>query len=230
MCDADRNSIKSPGAGLLDGFLSLADAKPNEILSFARKWGALGIQRIRLRGRRFHEPLAVWSDLAIRFRALHRIGAELNREGLGAADDWKALGSQVPTASRSYRAIEEARFSLMSYIGKLVRDAGLYPRLYWNQNTSQWQIEFSTYTLTNLFAVLVLQLMVMIADKEGLAICCACHKTYLPERQPSVGRRNYCPRCRADGVPFRDSKREQRRRTRARSAKTKMRGNSKRSI
>jgi hypothetical protein len=212
--DTNRNSINTPGVGLLDGFLSLADAKPDAIFRFARKWGALRIKWKAASELRCLEPIAVWSDLAIRFRALYRIGAELNCERVGAAEDWQALGSQVPTANRSYKALEEARFALMSNMGRLVREACLHPRLYWNKSTGQWEIEFGAYSGTNLFAVLVLKLMVSIADKEGFALCSGCHKAYPPEKQPSVGRRNYCPACRSVGVPFRDSKREQRRRKR----------------
>jgi len=222
LSDANLISTRPSGAGLLDGFLSLADAEPGEVLKFARKWGALGIKRKATAGLRFLEPLAAWADLAVRFRALQRIGAELNRERVGAAGDWRTLGLDVPVAAEPYSAIEEARFGLMSHVGRLVREAGLYPQLYWDKSNAQWQIEFSTFSSTNLFAVLVLQLMVAIADKEGFALCCGCHKSYVPERQPSARRRNYCPSCRTAGVPFRDSKREQRRRER-KSAKTKKR-------
>jgi hypothetical protein len=221
LCDANRNSINAPGAGLLEGFLKVADAEPDEILKFARKWGALGIRMKPAPGLRSHEPVAAWSDLAIRFRALHRIGAELNRGSIGAARDWRALGSRRPAANRTYTALEEARFSLISIMGRLVRDAKLCPRLYWNKSTEQWQIDFDTHSRTNLFAVLVFKLMVVIADKEGCAICSGCHETYFPEKQPSVGRRNYCKGCRLNGVPFRDSKRDQRRRKREAKAKAK---------
>jgi len=222
LSDANRISIRPSGAGLLDGFLSLADAEPDEVFKFARKWGALGLKRKAAAGLQFLEPLAVWTGLAVRFRALQRIGAELNREHVGTAEDWKTLGLQVPVAVKPYSAIDEARFGLISHVGRLVREAGLYPQLYWNKSTAQWQIEFSTYSSTNLFAVLVLKLMVSIADKEGFALCCGCSRSYIPERQPSAHRRNYCPSCRRAGVPFRDSKREQRRRER-KSAKTKKR-------
>ena len=221
--DANRNSINVPGVGLLDGFLSLADAEPDRILRFARKWGALGIKRKAASELRCLEPIAAWKDLAIRFRALHRIGAELNCDRVGAVEDWRALGSELPAASRSYEALEEARFGLMSHIRRLVQEACLYPRLYWNKSTEQWQIDLDTYSRTNLFAVLVLKLLISIADKEGFALCSGCHKSYVPEKQPSVGRRNYCPDCRSAGVPFRDSKREQRRRKREGNAKPKTR-------
>jgi hypothetical protein len=221
--DADRPLRTAAGIGVLEGFLRLATATPDEVFRFARRWGALGIERKAVPGLRFHEPVAVWRELAIRFRALQRIGAAVNGNSLGDEDDWRALSLPVPVARGRYSAIEEARFALMSRIGRLVREAGLYPRLYWNNVTTQWQIELSTYTGTNLLAVLVLNLMVLIADKDGYAICCACRKSYIPERQPSARRRNYCPECRTRGVPYRDSKRVQRRRNNEKQSKTKSR-------
>jgi hypothetical protein len=213
----------APGGDLLEGFLRLADAKPNDILRFAKKWGAIGSkpgavpgtdQRVRNVGPQYLEPVATWRNLSIRFRALQRIGAELNCERIGEKKDWRALRSPLPTTNAVYTAVEEARFALMSNMGRLVREAQLHPRLYWNKSTGQWQIEFGAYSRTNLLAVLAFKLMVSIADKAGSALCSGCHTSYVPEKQPSVGRRNYCPNCRNAGVPFRDSKRDQRRRER----------------
>jgi hypothetical protein len=221
--DANRNSVNTPGVGLLEGFLHLAGTGPDEILRFARKWGALDIKRKPAPGLRFLEPIAAWRNLAIRFRSLHRIGAELNCDRIGAAEDWKALVAKLPAASKNFKAIEEARFVLMSRVGQLVREAHLCPRLYWNKSAKQWQIDFDTFSRTNLFAVLVLHLMVAVANKEGFALCSGCHRSYIPEKQPSTGRRNYCPDCRSAGVPFRDSKREQRRRTKEANQKTRRR-------
>jgi hypothetical protein len=219
--DAERNSKNPPGVGLLDGFLRLADGTPDQILEFARKWGALAINSTPLLKMRSREPVAVWTDLAVRFRALHRIGAEVNAGRVGAAEDWKTLRSEPPASNRSYKALEEARFALMSNMGKLVREARLCPRLYWNKPAKQWQIDFDTFSRTNLLAVLVLKLMMAVADKDGFALCSGCQRSYPPGRQPSVGRRNYCPTCRESGVPFRDSKRELRRRKREKTAKAK---------
>jgi hypothetical protein len=228
LCDANQHVRNAPGAGLLEGFLRLLDESPDEILRFAKKWGAIGgkpgaaastDQHVRKKGLQYLEPLTIWSNLTIRFRALHRIGAELNCERIGDVEDWKALRLQPPTDSELFTALEEGRFAMMSNIGRLVRDAQLQPRLYWNKSTEQWQIEFGTYSRTNLLAVLVLKLMVSIADKAGLALCSECHTSYVPEKQPSVGRRNYCPKCRQAGVPFRDSKRDQRRREREKKAR-----------
>jgi hypothetical protein len=221
--DANRSSSKRPSPVLLGEFSDLADATPKEIFGFARKWGALVIKVTAMRGLLSREPIAEWKDLAVRIRALHRIGVDLNCGKLGAIDDWKALGSQMPVRSKSYTALEEARLLLMSNVRPLVHMAGLQPRLYWEKEAKQWRIDFDSFSRTNLLAVLVLQLMIAIAAKDGFAICSGCQRSYPPEKQPSVGRRNYCPACREDGVPYRDSKREQRRRKREEDSKMKRR-------
>jgi hypothetical protein len=221
--DSNQPSTKRPSPVLLDDFSALADATPEQIFDFAQRWGALVIKTTAMPGFRFREPVASWRGLAIRFRALHRIGVDLNCGKLGAIEDWKALGLELPVRNTSYSALEEARFAVMSNIGRLVREAGLHPRLYWDKPAKQWRIDFDTFSRTNLLAVLVLRLMIAIADKDGFAICSGCQRSYPPERQPSVGRRNYCPTCRESGIPYRDSKRELRRRKREENAKTKSR-------
>ena len=118
---------------------------------------------------------------------------------------------EPPAGSKFSIAVEEARFNLMSQMRKLVQAAQLQPRLYWNPDTGQWQIDFDSPSRSNLLAVLVLQLMLAVADKDGYAVCSGCRKTYIPEKQPSPTRRNYCEVCRLAGVPFRDSKRDLRR-------------------
>jgi hypothetical protein len=217
--DANRSSSKRPSPVLLDEFAGLADASPKQIFGFARKWGALVIKSVPISGMRSREPVAEWKELAVRIRALHRIGVDLNCGKLGAREDWNHLGAEVPVRNKSYTALEEARFSLMSNVRRLVHMARLQPRLYWEKEAKQWRIDFDSASRTNLLAVLVLQLMIAIAAKDGFAICSGCQRSYPPEKQPSVGRRNYCPACREDGVPYRDSKREQRRRKREKLSK-----------
>jgi hypothetical protein len=221
--DAIQHSTKRPSPILLDEFSGLADATPEQIFGFARKWGALVIKETPISRLLSREPVAEWRDLAVRIRALRRIGVDLNSKELGAIEDWKVLGSQMPVPSKSYTALEEARFLLMSNVRRLVQMAGLRPRLYWDKSAKQWRIDFDSFSRSNLLAVLVLQLMIAIADKDGFAFCSGCQRSYLPERQPSAGRRNYCPTCRESGIPYRDSKREQRRRKREEDSKMKRR-------
>jgi hypothetical protein len=36
---------------------------------------------------------------------------------------------------------------------------------------------------------------VLIPGKDGVAICLACQRSYIPDRRPDPTRRNYCPSC-----------------------------------
>ena len=146
VCDANRIQSRPPGSGILDVFLTLADAEPGEILKYGRKWGALCIGSKAIPGVRFLEPLAAWRATATRFRALHRIGAEINAKQVGAGDEWDALGMDLPKRSGSTSALEEARFGLMEQARLLVQEARLQPRLYWNPQAGQWQIDFDAYS------------------------------------------------------------------------------------
>jgi hypothetical protein len=211
ICDQGLGPFKSPGAGLLDAFLTLANGEAESIFAFAQKWGALYLEHKPIRGYKFLEPVSVWRALAAQFRSLHRIAAEVNCERTGVKEDWMALGEGPPAD------LKEARLRIMSNVRQLVQKARLQPRLHWDTRRKQWQIDFDVASISNLLAMLVLQLMFSIADKEGFALCCGCHKSYIPERQPSTTRRNYCPKCREESVPFRDAKREQRRKSRRQS-------------
>jgi hypothetical protein len=184
----NENQTKKHGTGLLDEFLNLADADAGEFLRFGKKWGALDVARTPRPRLEFSEPIQAWRALALRMRALYRIGAELSFERTGKAEDWATLGVS------DIRSLKEARFGMMSDIRKLITQARLQPRLYWNPDEGgQWQIDLdATHGRSNLLAVLTIQLMIRIADKEGFAICSICHRSYVPKRRPTPTKRNYC--------------------------------------
>jgi hypothetical protein len=114
-------TLRHAKPGMLEGFVRLFEKKPAEILSYAKKWGVLGLCRhdlpcshnqyadgltdgIRpclpmlelplpadLSRARFREPLEVWRRLSRQASALLNIGASLNQQKLGAWDDWKVI-------------------------------------------------------------------------------------------------------------------------------------------
>ncbi len=216
--DANETLFKPAESGLLNEFLNLANGKPDTILKFAQKWGALKKETTPMPRLRFKEPVSFWREQAIRFQALHRLGVNLDLKRTGDPRDWRILKVEPPSGTG---ALDEARLNVMSCVGKLVNEARLQPRLYWNKSNGQWQIDFDAPSGSNLLAILVLQLMVSIAGKDGVAICSHCQSKYEPERRPSTSRRNYCQDCRDKGIPGLDSKRERRRRKREKDARPK---------
>lgn len=86
------------------------------------------------------------------------------------------------------------------------------------ENNGKFQLSFFS---GEAFQAIVLELVLAISNTNGLAVCSACPRSYIPERQPMAGRRNYCPSCRADGIPVRDAAREYRKRKNRRGKKIK---------
>jgi hypothetical protein len=156
--------------------------------------------------------------------ALSRIGAELSFDKTGNPEDWQVLDVEradlgdVTQSKRAAKAdaaaIEEARYLVMTQIRRLVTKARLQPRLYWNpESNGQWQIDLDACGgRSNLLAVLTIQLMIRIADREGFAICSICHRSYVPKRRPTPSKRNYCDSAECQRKRWAYLKREQRRR------------------
>lgn len=216
--DADRSQTRPSGTGLLREFLRLSNASDDDIAYFSRKWGGLHLEPVKRPGLTFVEPTQVWRDLAVRLDSILRVSAAVNAGNTGDADDWEKLHQNPEDAKKS---LKEARFCLMSQVRRLVEQAGVRPRLYWNDGVGGWQIDLDSDGRSNLLAVLTIQLMFTAAGKDSFAICSGCRKSYPPARMPSPGRRNYCDECREKGVQFRDAMRERRRRAREMALKNK---------
>jgi hypothetical protein len=202
---------RSHGTGLLDEFMGLADADEHEFIRFGRKWVGLNVAPKSYPHLQFADPIRAWREVAIRMRALYRISADLSFGRTGRMEDWTAINGRVEDLDGS---LKEARFRLMSHVRQLVTQAQLQPRLYWNRGNDggHWQIDLDSPGWSNLLAVLTIQLIVRIADKDGFAICSICHRTYVPKRKPAASKRNYCddPKCQRER--WKHYKREQRRR------------------
>jgi hypothetical protein len=104
------------GPGLLEGFIRLADASPEAVHTFARRWGVLGICHHGLPATHnprppelpsrsgtatwcyplrqsgwYWEPLDIWHDFARRARAVLNLAAAMGRETSTRREDWAAL-------------------------------------------------------------------------------------------------------------------------------------------
>jgi hypothetical protein len=187
----------SSGTGLFDEFCALADADEGEFLRFGQKWVGLNLARKSCPHLEYADPIRGWRDIARRMRALCRIGAELSFGRVGRLEDWASLNVRVEDLEKS---LNEARFALMSQVRQLVIQARLQPVLFWNPGKDGWQIDLDSSGGSNLMAVLCIQLMLRVADKDGFAICSICHRTYVPSRKPAASRQNYCdnPQCQRD--------------------------------
>ena len=207
--DARRVRTHWSTEAILDRFLKLAEADDEAIVQFAKRWGALAIDE-EIAGRlRFREPLSTWRDLASRARVIRDLGirVNMNREALGVDIGLDVALFRSPLA--------EARVALQLLMRRLVAKARLQPRLYWDNTTRQWQIDFDSSGRSNLLAVILMRLMVEIVGGGGLVVCSNpdCKRAYKPKRLPSPGRpNNYCGRRQCQQAKWRNSKRKQRKR------------------
>ena len=72
----------------------------------------------------------------------------------------------------------------------------------WNYQDAKTLLPYSgEWEGTTLFGALGVQLMMAISRSEGLAFCSFCQRPYSPSRQIDPDRHNYCPSCRAAGIP-----------------------------
>ena len=102
--------------------------------------------------------------------------------------------------------IEDNRAWYLFFLNALLIVAGVRPNLVWENGDVKMQ-----FTEEGLFNGLVALLAFAVSRSHGLATCTACGMPYLPRKQPSKGKRNYCPSC-GRHAAMRDASREYRRR------------------
>jgi hypothetical protein len=165
------------------------------------------------------------------YQTLLGLAAELKVEKWGRPEDWAILESVSQIAFPRRRGLwsqfeifdsagmdagkkkdrraylELARSEFQSFMGYLIEVVNIRPRFSWKYDG--WQLEWGTRHAGNLAAVLLLQLLPVMADVDGFAICSACHLSYIPPRRPDPTRNNYCERC-GRAAAVRDAKRRQR--------------------
>jgi hypothetical protein len=217
----------SAKSGLLLAFANLADGGPESILRFARRWGVLELcahgfpashnHTNRPPGEWCHairrEPLARWRLYARRARAVLTIAMGLDRDeqdrrGLAAA--WQALpdwgGDEWDPAKQS-AALD--RFNLGNEVKTTwLMHGGVKPGIGWRDD--ELRIVLRGF---GLYGALAAQLALAVGKAGELYECSGCDQLYGrdPEgRRPQKGRRNYCPACRARGLPVRDAARDYR--------------------
>jgi hypothetical protein len=146
----------------------------------------------------YADPIKYWRRLSSVSFSILNIAAELNQDRLGEDDDWliATVGYMHGGAPLGYRPTDPSHGRYL--IGTLVTDwmgiGGVTPVLCWSEERSQWEMVFGPVHGSP-FGAIGLALMMAVSEKDGLAICSNCHKSYLPTRRPNPRRRNYCPTC-----------------------------------
>jgi hypothetical protein len=215
-----------PGPRLLEDFVELADRTPEEILRYARRWGVLELcdhdqpachahlQCVpRGTGTRYLEPVSCWYKYAALFGSLLRIASNLADERPGLDADWEIVINaldQVQNPFYQRRGLGPDLDKLQVILNSLISMSGVKPFLF--RERGKWSVNFSGgfVIACGLFGALVCRLMLAATCTQGLGVCSACGRGYLPSRRPNPNRRSYCDTCRRDKIPVRDAQRDRR--------------------
>ena len=147
-----------------------------------------------------------------------RVGASLHRSDANpdraprvgskedwAAIDWDAVDAGADPESLVPCSLEDAKGWLANYVNECLEWASVAPHLH--RSSGQPEVQLRGWTT---FSYIAAQLLFFVAGGKETAHCVECGELYVPKRKPRADRRNYCRRCRKAGVPWRDSKRDQR--------------------
>ena len=155
--------------------------------------------------------------------ALLSIGFEIAQERPGSPEDWKTVAAifadYLPEFSERSPSIRAARVRLGIFMTRLIDACQIRPQFHWDDSLNTWRIELdsevSVSNVSNIPALMVLELTLTVADMDGLAVCSSCRRLYSPERRPDPARRNYCSVC-GKTAAMRYAAREYRKRLRER--------------
>jgi hypothetical protein len=241
---ATRTNPVRPHPVIFERFLRLADAPDHEIHEFASRFGALlvfcRIDLLKVPGKFvIIESCDVWRYFAASMRCLLSIANCFHSDRRPDPADWARIGacpaSLVPAKSEAPDLLspygfgaEEAWAGMAHFVGKgsdrdrkmwtrllnvLLELGRVRPWLLWERSAGA-RPEL-VFTGPSLLSYLALQLCLRASKHDGFAVCSYCHRQYAPaERAPKAGQRNFCPDCRARGVPIRMAQRSRRERLR----------------
>jgi hypothetical protein len=186
------------------------------------------------------ESCAMWRYVAASMGSLLRIASCFHSDRKPDTADWDRIGAfpaslaALPKAepydqlSASFGG-EKAWTSMVHYVGRgadrdrkmwarllnvLLELGRVRPWLIWEGagNSARPKLVFSG---PNLLSYLALQLCLRASKHDAFAVCSYCNQQYTPMgRAPKTGQRNFCPDCRAAGMPVRIAQRSRRERLR----------------
>jgi hypothetical protein len=193
-----------PAAGMMERFLRLEDAPDERIASYARRWGALTISPLDAESGALVRPPEEGSGYFDRLLHGHTESGQI--ESLKRWRAWvqkvRTLLSQaalldkaierpvgtIPPNQRGSRVVDLSR-EIQIWVNRYLWASMVRPHIEWNRD--RWAIRMH---FTNLLGAIVLQVVLMIAKKDGLAICSSCGNPFETDGKRKV----YCEDC---GLP-----------------------------
>jgi hypothetical protein len=188
-----------------------------------------------------HERSEVWRYFARSMKALLRIAVSFHSGRRSDPSDWDFIGNcPFPVLSAKQRIKDadvrnplsfqpEESWSAMAYfIGTGEhRDRAMWVRLINGllqlgraRPVVAWEGSGATawprmaFAAPRLLSFLALQLCLTALKQDAFPTCSFCRREYSPKRAPKAGQRNFCPDCRANGVPVLIAQRSRRERLR----------------
>jgi DNA-directed RNA polymerase subunit RPC12/RpoP len=179
--------------GMMQGFLRLESTSNERILAFARRWGALRISPVDEDSGEFMKPqagsfsqilygpnesLSEWRAAVREFRDVLTLAAQLEE-----ASERRAMTNHVrEQKSRVSDLSKEVQVRINGLLfANMVR-----PHIGWTGE--RWTIRLH---IRNLGGALAVQTMLMVARKDGLALCGSCGETFETDGKRKV----YCQDC-----------------------------------
>jgi hypothetical protein len=181
----------------------------------------------------------MWRYFAASMQSLLRIASCFHSDRRPDGADWDRIGAfqtslaapaeQIPDLLSATYGGEEAWSVMVHFVGRGVdRDRKMWARLLnvllelgrvrpwliWEGagKSARPKLVFSG---PNLLSYLALQLCLRASKHDAFAVCSYCNRQYAPMgRAPKTGQRNFCPVCRAAGVPVQVAQRSRRERLR----------------
>jgi transposase-like protein len=207
--------------GAFDEFLELAEAQPESVLRYARKWGPLN----GIRAGTTREPIDEWRFFSLRAGAILSLVSALKGGGFGDWDTWALIGmleergrteadrteeitryglpahwvsDPVKLKERGYskgRIVASFGGIIASELNAWIKRAGVNMEARFNGFKSPMPWEAAVTWNSRLFAALALQLVYAVSSAVLRYKCTACGKLYSRRRKPTYGRFDFCPKC-----------------------------------
>jgi hypothetical protein len=198
-------------AGVIEAFTGLDKGSDQEVLSFARRYGALelcvhglrawhevpwqaewpsnpgGLVGLRCSSLLTLQPTELYRRYAARVASLVRIAAALHGRGAPARSDLRLLstpwGQPRPVGSGL-----SPRELVAAEVGRWLDAGSVRPIFSWTARTPP-RIELRGI---GLWAVIGRQLAFLAARADGLAWCSGCGNAFVPSRKPRLDARSWC--------------------------------------
>lgn len=159
------------------------------------------------------EPIEDWKTLARGLRAVLQVAAPLHQDQPASLEAWKAIFAMGTGSTHCLTDIEQVehlsptdrlkrhRTHLVRVINWLLQMANVRPWFWWSDADTRIGLEFGGPEESGLFGHLILQLVLVVSQKDGFAFCTECGRVYLPTRRPARNRSNYCETCKKASIP-----------------------------